>query len=208
MSLFTTPSAESDRWMAFVKDYLKEQVEEAEYFNWMRHFVGFFQISRHLDDYIDLFLAIDRIDRPFQLGQILNSRASVLLQGGGVSAPPLSRVLGIGACFVVRELVRQRVLKSQYAVRHCFVPSRRVRTLFQRLGCDGLDLQTNRWDMSQHLYRFASEHLGDLRATFADDFDIPFQFLAEDSETSRRLAPSGELTLEEHHDSRDDYQDF
>ena len=44
--------------------------------------------------------------------------------GGGPSAPPLTRALGIGACFVVRELVRVDVLKSPLAHDHSYVAVR------------------------------------------------------------------------------------
>ena len=101
--------------------------------------------------------------------------------------PPLSRVLGLGSCFVVRELIRLNVLSTEHAIQHCYVPVKRVRDVFQRLGCEGLDLQVQRWEMSSYLHRFAVRHIGTDRATFMNDFDIPFQFLAEDDELNHRF---------------------
>jgi hypothetical protein len=187
LELFASSETDSERWMSFVADYLERQIEEAEYFHWMRQFVGIFQMSRYLDDYIELFLAIDRINRPFKLVEVLHARSSSLFQGGGVSVPPLSRVLGLGACFVVRELVRLSVLNSEHAIEHCFVPVKRVRDIFQRLGCEGLDLQVQRWEMSSYLYRFVADYLGTERAKFMNDFDIPFQFVAEDHDLFHRF---------------------
>jgi hypothetical protein len=187
LELFASSETDSERWMSFVADYLERQIEEAEYFHWMRQFVGIFQMSRYLDDYIELFLAIDRINRPFKLVEVLHARSSSLFQGGGVSVPPLSRVLGLGACFVVRELVRLSVLNSEHAIEHCFVPLKRVRDIFQRLGCDVLDLQVQRWEMSSYLYRFVADYLGTERAKFMNDFDIPFQFVAEDHDLFHRF---------------------
>ncbi|MCM2372089.1 sacsin N-terminal ATP-binding-like domain-containing protein [Aporhodopirellula aestuarii] len=180
LDMFAASEPESERWMQFVSDYLERQIDEAEYFHWMRQFVGIFQMSKYLDGYAELFLAIGRIDRPFQLVEVLHSRSSSLFQGGGVSVPPLSRVLGLGSCFVVRELIRLNVLSNPHAIRHGYVPVKRVRDIFQQLGCEGLDLQVQRWDMARHLYCFVEEHLGAEQATFMNDFDIPFQFIAED----------------------------
>jgi hypothetical protein len=182
LDMFAASVPESERWMQFVSDYLDRQIDEAEYFHWMRQFVGIFQMSKYLDGYAELFLAIGRIDRPFQLVEVIHSRSSSLFQGGGVSVPPLSRVLGLGSCFVVRELIRLDVLNNPHAIRHAYVPVKRVRDVFQQLGCERLDLQVQRWDMARHLYRFIEDNLGPERATFMNDFDIPFQFIAEDED--------------------------
>jgi hypothetical protein len=204
LKLFASSETDSEQWMSFVAEYLERQIEEAEYFHWMRQFVGIFQMSRYLEDYIELFLAIDRINRPFQLVEVLHSRSSSLFQGGGVSVPPLSRVLGLGSCFVVRELVRLGVLKSEHAINHCFVPVKRVRDIFQRLGCDGLDLQVQRWAMSSYLHRFVAVNLGADRATFMNDFDIPFQFMAEDNALCHRFFHLGALDGGSDNETSDD----
>lgn len=47
LELFTSSETDSERWMSFVADYLERQIEEAEYFHWMRQFVGIFQMSRY-----------------------------------------------------------------------------------------------------------------------------------------------------------------
>ncbi len=187
LDMFAASEPDSERWMAFVSSYLERQVDEAEYFHWMRQFVGIFQMSRYLDDYIELFLAIDRVNRTFQLTEITRPLASSLFQGGGIGAPPLCRVLGLGACFIVRELVRLGLLKSHFAFRHCFVPTKRVRDVFKLLGCEGLDLKVERWNISTHIYDFVIQQIGPERATFSDAFDIPFQFIAEDDSLQQRF---------------------
>lgn len=187
LEMFAASESDSERWMTFVRSYLERQVEEAEYFHWMRQFVGIFQVSRYLDDYVELFLAIDRVNRPFQLTEITRPLTSSLFQGGGIAAPPLCRVLGLGACFIVRELVRLGLLHNHLAYRHCYLPTKRVRDIFQLLGCDGLDLKVERWNISTHIHDFAVQHIGPERATFSDAFDIPFQFIAEDTSLQKRF---------------------
>ena len=180
MQMFAASEPDAERWMGFVRGYLERQIDEAEYFHWMRQFVGIFQVSRYLDDYIELFLAIERTNRPFRLTEVTQPMSSSLFQGGGISAPPISRVLGLGACFVVRELVRMGVLQNDLARQHCYVPAKRVRDIFRLLGCDGLELQSQRWEMSGNIHNFIVQHIGTEAAHFENDFDIPFQFISED----------------------------
>ena len=202
LSLFSSNDRDPESWMQFVENYLDQQVDDAAYLHWMRQFVGIFQLNRHLDDYIECFLAIDRIEEPFSLTHILNSKSSHLFQGGGFDAPPLSRQLGLGACFVVRELVRLRVLKSQFAHVHSFVPTRRVRNLFSQLGCSDLEQDHHRWEVSSLICQFVGDAIGEDRACFGNDFDIPFQFIAEDSKLQETLLHCP-LEIDESDESQD-----
>src|SRR5262249_3280751 len=138
-------------------------------------------------DYIEAFLAVDRLRYPFALTQVTNTRASSVFQGGGVSAPPLSRVLGMGQCFVLRELVRRGVLANDYARPHCFVPVARVRRMLLQMGCDELSQRQRPWEWSRTIHRFLVGHLGQAAATFHGDFDIPLQVVAEDSGLQARF---------------------
>jgi hypothetical protein len=187
LDLFASSRWDGDQWLSFVEGYLQDQVEEPQYFHWMRQFVGIFQISKYLDDYIELFLSINRIDSQFCLGEILHPRSSSLHQGGGISPPPLSRVLGIGSCFVVRELFRRGILSSLHAMEHCFVPGRPVRNIFKNLGCELTDPKMRRWDMSRDLWRFAVNHLGPDRASMGRGFDIPFLFLSDNEQLYQQI---------------------
>ena len=179
LAMFAASEPDPHKWIGFVNDYIEQQVDLAEYFHWMRQFVGIFQVSRYLEDYSELFLAINRIDRPFRLTEVTRSLTGSLFQGG-IKAPPVSHVLGLGSCFVVRELTRLGVLRNEFAHRHCFVPTTRIRNIFNRLGCEGLDLQSQRWEMSARIHSFVVKHLGTENATFENDFDIPFHFIADD----------------------------
>jgi hypothetical protein len=96
---------------------------------------------------------------------------------GGVSAPPISRVLGQGACFVLRELVRRDLVDNAHAHRHCFVPSLAVRKVLGRLGFRD-PAGTQPWDRSAAIHAFLSEHLQPGQVCFRNDFDIPFQVLS------------------------------
>ena len=93
-----------------------------------------------------------------------------------MNAPSLIPALGYGACFIVRELARQKKLTSYNIHRYCYVPQARLRNFLGRLGCTGLDdgITTER---SAAIFEFLKNHLGD-EASFGGDFDLPLQIIA------------------------------
>jgi hypothetical protein len=97
-------------------------------------------------------------------------------------APPLKPFLGIGAHFVLRELVRKKLLTKpeviQNAEPYCFVPSKRVRTLL------GISEAGTHADQAQAIYRALCENLDQDRATFNGAFDLPLlKYLKDNRET-------------------------
>jgi hypothetical protein len=179
LDVFASPTRVSENWIRVVEEYLDKQVEESRFYEWMKQFVSIFGISRWLEEYVELFLSINQMHQRFSLDQILRSRASDLFQGGGIEAPPLSRILGIGSCFVIRELVRYGIITNKLAYRYCYVPVGRVRDLLSKLGCYGLDLGINRWEISPQIYNFLKKNLGEEKATFEKTFDLPLLAVAE-----------------------------
>jgi hypothetical protein len=187
LDMFALSERDPGPWMQWVDHFLDGQIDESRFLQWMKQFVGIYQLSRHLDDYIEAFLAVERLRQPFALTQVTNTRASTLFQGGGVSAPPLSRVLGMGLCFVLRELVRHGVLRNAYAHPHCFVPVARVRRMLLQIGCEELAQRQRPWEWSRAIHRFLVSYLGTAAATFHGDFDIPLQVVAEDAGLQARF---------------------
>jgi hypothetical protein len=187
LDMFALSDRDPGSWMRWVDRFLDDQLDESRFLQWMKQFVGIYQLSRHLDEYIEAFLAVERLRHPFALTQVTNPRASTLFQGGGVSAPPLSRVLGMGQCFVLRELVRHGVLTNRHAHPHCFVPVARVRRMLLQMGCDELAQRQRSWEWSRTIHRFLADHLGSATANFHGDFDIPLQVVAEDAGLQARF---------------------
>ncbi len=173
------------RWEQILHDYLEPQVEESKYLHWMRLFVGIFAMAERLQDYAHSFLSIDRYDHPFSLMSITCPRTS---QEAPVDPPPVARILGMGACFIVRELLRHRVLTNQFAFEHAFVPSLRVRNLFRELGCEFEEHSGRSWEWSRDIWRFLKERLADNEdRTFGLAFDLPFQVLAANPNECQRV---------------------
>jgi hypothetical protein len=130
-----------------------------------------------------LFLNLERQDTPYDLAAVLNSRTDQGQQGGGIDAPPPS--LGIGACFVVRELLRYAHIRNNYAREHAFVPTGSVRRLINRIGLE-IDNEAS-VEVSSQIYRQIAHHLSPERATFGGAYDIPFQLIAADPELEAQL---------------------
>ena len=167
-----------------------------EYFHWLRQFLGFSTVARHLDVYSRAFLDIDRYDGDFSLDRVLRPRHfNPDYLGTDMDAPPLDPALGIGVCFVVRELVRQGVLtRNQHAWKYCFVPVKGVRDLFTRLGCDNLQRDSiDRWMRSKTIFDFVLRQLdGDTEKTsYCMAFDIPFYIVSSQPDLQEQLL--GEL---------------
>lgn len=189
LEIFADPTLHAEKWMGVLESYLGAQINEAIFFEWVKQFVSIFQLARWLQDYVEAFLAIDGIRRPFSLDSVTRPGASEIWQGGGPDAPSLTRTLGMGACFVVRELVRLKVLQSEHAYPHSYVPVRRVRQIFERLGCTGI-LDQPSYRTSEQMYRFLVDTFGDGdigKATFDHSFDIPFLLIADDPDLQQQF---------------------
>ena len=180
--VFADPKSSAERWIGILEDY-SDEIETESYRPWMLQFVSIFTLSRHLPDYVFAFLEIERHSKMLPLDLITRSRTNPLYQGGGPDAPPAGRMLGIGACFVIRELVRLKVLKTKLAYPHCYVPHERVRGVLSHLGWESIDGP----DASRHIYEFLVQHLGPEGATFEHCFDLPFQEIAEDPDLQERF---------------------
>ena len=163
----------------------------------MSRFVGLFQLSHWLPEYAGLLLRIDARREPFQLGTLLIPRADM---NSPADAPPLTKVLGIGACFVVRELARAGVIDpTNPALQdHCYPPVGRVRKLLIELGCMRLSAPARtieeRLGQSTIIHEFLCEHIGPVRAHFGYTFDLSLLEVADDRTLRTRfLGQAGDM---------------
>ena len=188
---------ESNSLLKSFVDHVDLHAQEIPYFHWMKNLLGLIVVRHWLDDYVAAFLAVQRMTRPFSVGDVMRPRTWSALQQGGPDAPPISRILGIGGCFVMRELIRANVLSTSLAYPNCYVPTGAVRRAIRQIG--GPDLDTDhefKWERSKAIHEFLDQYLG-LGATFDGAFDIPFQLLGSDDSLQhevlgRLLAPEPE----------------
>jgi len=168
---FANDKAPAEDWIHILDDYLDEQLDrEVTYLNWMRQFVGIYQISRGLSTYKTAFLESDKMLPDFSLDKITRLKDSWVFSGTDIVGPSMEKTIGIGACFIMRELVRLGILKSFHGYRHCYVPTKPVRDFFMDMGCEIDDKANVRHSIK--IYNFVEEHLGKDKATFDNDFDL------------------------------------
>lgn len=173
--------------MGVLDQYIDQQVDQQEYEQWMMRFPIIYKLSRHLDDYAELLIGLDRHRKRFDLAAVLQPWADPDQQGGGIGAAALPRTLGIGANFVVRELIRLEVIDSLHLREHAFVPYRRVRRLMAEMGSTAAESTEPRHRLSPIISAFVHEHLDTEKASFCGDFDIPLRIVAHNWKLQEEL---------------------
>ena len=193
------PHEAPDRWMAVLDQYVQEQIDDNEYEQWVRQFPVIYKLARYLDEYAELLRGLDRYPEEPRLDVAFSPRADSHQQGGGVDAPPLAKTLGIGSNFVVRELMRFRVITNTDLDCHAYVPSRRVRQFLAWMGWVQPTEGQERLLASKSIHNFLTGYLGAERARFCGDYDIPLIFVAGRPELQLDLvgAELGDGFLEE-----------
>ncbi len=199
LDTFAARETTAEEWMALLESYLDRPQGEIKYYQWAKLFVPIFQLSRWLDSYVTQARSMNRKER-FALDQIFAPRIDVRAGGGGRDAPSSNRALGIGACFVTRELCRLGIVTSPFAHEHCYVPSARVRDLLETIADDRLfmDKETPP-QRSVQIFQFLSRAFGDNGEELARfrierdgpterfGFDLPLIALCEKDDLRRKL---------------------
>jgi len=181
------PQEYSEQWIDVLNRYLDSLTIDTQWYYWMEKYPSIYQIAKYLDKYRDSYLRADRIRRHFDLNDLTNPRLATDLSGGGVDAPPLR--IGIGANFVIRELVRLELINpTEYVLPHCFVPRANVRRIMMQLGCH--DLQNSNYAYSRQIYQFLEDQFSKLEIAenpiFQNCFDIPFElYISENPDLDR-----------------------
>ncbi len=180
------PEQRFQEWMQVLDEFIFTQVDTQEYEQWMMRFPVIYKLSRYLDEYAELFFGLDRHKKSFKLSTVLSPWADAQQQGGGIGAPALGKSLGIGSNFVVRELLRHGVLKSNFLAEHAFVPYKGVRDLMRDMGCEGLDHWAG-MDNAPRIYEFMSLHMDKDKMSFDNCWDIPLMLVADDWSLQQEL---------------------
>ena len=173
------PIQEPERWMNIIEEYAESQHDDEEWMQWLGQFPKLYRLRRWLDDYVDLFLSIDRFEESFTLDTILAPRSNPHFQGGGVDTPPLTRTLKVGAPLVVRELLYHGAIKNPLSVPHAYAPIARVMDFFKAFCVHVFT--------SEDIHQILTEHLGKGEATFGGDYDIPLRIISSDASLCDRL---------------------
>ena len=160
-------------------DYLDSYVQNTEYHFQMRQFVAFYAVAKNLES---ILLSLRETERSCSLNNFrvaLSPRANPVLTGTGIDAPPLTGMLGIGSCQLLRELYRLGRMQNPAGHRFAFTPIRKVRRICYQLF--GVPEGTSSIESSEGIFIALNEIAANLNrdATFNHCFDLPFQLLAQ-----------------------------
>jgi hypothetical protein len=173
-----SPEEHFQEWMLVLEEFIEMQVDREDYEQWMMRFPVIYKLSRYLSDYAELLMGLDRYRTSFKLHTALNSMTDSAQQGGGIGAPALGKSLGIGANFVVRELLRRGILNNPVLFEHAFVPYKGVRDLMRDMGCEDLDPYASTANSSR-IYDFITQHMKEAHVSFDGAWDIPLMLVAQ-----------------------------
>jgi len=184
LDVFVNSSDDREALFAALDDYLDGFIENTQYHFQMRQFIAFYAVARNLEALLLSLKEADRSQIPGAFRLAFSPRANPALTGTGIDAPPLTGMLGIGSCQLLRELYRLGRLSNPFGYRFAFTPIRKVRRLCKQLfGIDtseGIAPGQASEAIFQHLNQLG-ELLG-FDPTFNRCFDLPFQFLAQDKD--------------------------
>ena len=177
------PPADVEPWRARLERWSVPEALEQDFLLWKRTLVDLYTVVRHLDTYISVFRKLPRIIRergPVSLRDVLGPTYWPEMAPTGLVAAPLDRSMGIGANWLLRELVRYGVYDNDdedMIAPYCWASTRRVRDrVLNPLGAN-IGAQADR-GASRSIYDFVVEHLGKQGARFNGDFDLPLQLVA------------------------------
>ena len=176
------PPEENEPWLERLKCWSGPNQVDQEFLAWRRTMVDLYTIARGLPVYTEVFRKLPRIVENrgrVSLNDLLNPSYSAAIGKLGLDAAPLNRSLGIGANWLIRELVRNGVydgIDPALMAPYCWMPSQRVRRLLARLDMTGLSADK---EDSPAIHRFIEDCLDVEGARFDGDFDLPLQIVTQ-----------------------------
>lgn len=173
----------SEYWMEILDIYFTNpdwhrNDEVLEYYQWLKNYPGVFALSKWFDVYQQSFLELNKLkSSSWAFRPYLRPKTNPHFRGSGLDnqTPPIDKILGIGSNFILRELIRLRVINNQYTHSYAYVPTGQFRGFLRLIGCDLP--KENLIESSRQIYSFIKENLGKDKASFMNDFDIPFLIL-------------------------------
>ncbi|MEI7870226.1 MAG: hypothetical protein WCI11_20275 [Candidatus Methylumidiphilus sp.] len=194
------PNDDGERWLQVLREFADDQVGDEAYSYWLDSFPRLFKVAMWLDAYVGIFEGINKRSLA-DMSSLLTPNADPVLQGSGIYAPPLNRTLRRGFNLVVRELLRQKILTNPDAAKYAYMPSKKLLRLLETLKLVG---SWGKETTSPAIHSALCKILGDERAIFGGDYDIPLQILAK-NDNSGLLWTVCQIDIEESDEDEDYY---
>ncbi len=179
LDIFPKSSDEPEILLRTLDQYLDEFIQNTRFHYQMRQFIAFYAVARNLESLLLSLQEAERSQHPGAFGSVFSPRSNPTLTGTGIDAPPLTGMLGMGSCQLLRELYRLGRLTNPLGYHYAFTPLHKVRRLCTQLF--GTPYESQGAQSSVIIFD-ALKKLGDdlgLDPTFNHCFDLPFQIIAE-----------------------------
>ena len=187
LDVFAMASTQPEALLNALDNYLDGSVQDTQHHFQMRQFIAFYAAARNLESLVLAIREAERSSAPAAFNSVFSPRTTPTLTGTGIDAPPLTGMLGIGCCQLLRELYRLRRLSNPLGHRFAFTPIRKVRRLCTLLF--GMPEGSSAPQSSELIFDGMRElglNLG-LDSTFNHCFDLPLQFLAQNGDLRSRV---------------------
>jgi hypothetical protein len=183
--VFTAPE-DVGAWMEILRNWQDGAVAKLEYSQWMSLFPTIYQLSRYREIYVRLLKSASQRDNINDIGRLLAPRIDEALTGGGVhfDAPPAPLYMGLH--WVLRELVRLKVVKGEHLYPACWVPSKQVIDFLCNLGFDHPDDSMCNEKKAHAIFDFLKCKLEPATPSLHRAFDIPIRYVASNSDSDLR----------------------
>lgn len=180
----TNPKENGKGWLNMLYEYSQSQYYDEEYSYWMTMLPNLFKVALNLDSYVTLFEGIQHRQQE-NVPNVLNPNLDPLLQGAGFGyISPINRTLRKGFSLVIRELLRMGVIDTKEAHTYAYMAAPRVQRILDKLS----DTGWQEYETSHSIYQLLCNSLGEEKATFGGDFDIPLLVLASDKNLLNQIA--------------------
>lgn len=180
----TNPKENGEGWLNMLYEYSESQDYDEEYSYWMTMLPNLFKVALNLNSYVTLFEGIQHRQQE-NIPNVLNPNLDPLLQGAGFGhISPINRTLRKGFSLVVRELLRANVLDNKEAHAYAYMAAPRVQRILAQLSDTGWES----YETSRTIYQLLCDSLGEEKATFGGDFDIPLLVLASNKKLLNKIA--------------------
>ncbi len=180
--IFQAPK-EVGAWMEMLRDWQDGAMAKLEDPQWMSLFPAIYQLSRYRDVYVRLLKSAgQRPNNGYDINRLFAPRVDEALTGAGThfDAPPAP--LDMGRHWVLRELVRLKVVEGERLYRDCWVPSEQVIRFLCDLGFDRPDDRICNKEKAHAIFGFLASELETATPNLHLAFDIPIRHVAEDSD--------------------------
>ena len=167
-------------WMRMLREWQDGALAGLTYAQWMSLFPAIYQLSRYRKVYVRLLKSAGK--RPvtmYDINRLLTPRVDPALTGAGTNfdAPPAP--LDMGRHWVLRELVRLKVVKGEHLYPDCWMPSEQVfRFLHDNFGLDRPDDGMSNPQKARAIFDFMASELDTATPNLHHTFDIPLRHVA------------------------------